>query len=106
MKIALFGTTIYQGKMLQYAEGLKELGHEVRLPAFDSHPEFDDLQVCEYNRSLIEWAERIDVFWDNRSVGFIFDFGMIFMARKPVHVVYLEPKTLGNVLVKYERSTL
>uniref|UniRef100_A0A6M3JKJ2 Nucleoside deoxyribosyltransferase n=1 Tax=viral metagenome TaxID=1070528 RepID=A0A6M3JKJ2_9ZZZZ len=102
MKIALFGTTSYQGKMLRHEESLKEQGHEVKLPAFDSHPEFDDIEVCEFNRSLIEWAERIDVFWDNRSVGFVFDFGMIFMARKPIHVAYLEPKTLAGVLTKYE----
>jgi len=101
MKITILGSTGLKTKMLRYREQLIEEGHEVKLPAFDSHPEFDELQICEYNRDIIRWADRIDIFWDARSTGFIFDFGMIFMANKPIRVVYLEKKTLTGVLIKY-----
>lgn len=104
MQIAILGSTGLKTKMLRYREQLIEEGHEVKLPAFDSHPEFDELQICEYNRDIIKWADRIDIFWDARSIGFIFDFGMIFMANKPVKVIYLEKKTIVGVLTKYERK--
>ena len=102
MRIAIFGSTALKNKMLRYGEQLIKENNEVKLPAFDSHPEFDELQICEYNRDIIKWADRVDVFWDARSIGFIFDFGMIFMANKPIKVIYLEKKTLAGVLTKYE----
>ncbi len=105
MRIAILGTTGLKNKMLEYKHNLElNSTYEVKLPAFDSHPEFDELQICEYNRAIIEWADRIDVFWDARSIGFTFDFGMIFMARKPVKIIYLEKKTLAGVLTKDERG--
>lgn len=107
MKIAIIGSTSYQNKMQVLKRNL-ELANVgmVRLPAFDSHPEFDELQVCEYNRRIIEWADVVYVIWDQRSLGTVFDFGMCFALRKPIIVYYLEPKTLAGVMKKYATSTL
>jgi hypothetical protein len=40
--------------------------------------------------------------WNRRSVGAIFDFGMLFMAGKPFRIIYFEPKTFEGVMRKYE----
>lgn len=101
MNITLIGSTQYQDKFLSVQERLEKNGHIVKIPAFDHHPELDDLGVCEHNRSLIEWADEIHLIWDRRSTGTIFDFGMCFMARKPLVIEYLEPKTFEGVMTKY-----
>ena len=102
MKVAIIGSTQYLEKFLKHKEELEKEGHEVKIPAFDSHKDLDELGVCEYNRDMIKWADRIDVIWDQRSFGTCFDFGMVFMAEKPLHIVYLEPKTFKGVMEKYE----
>jgi len=103
-KIALIGSTQYESRMREYREALTSRGYEVRTPAFDNL-DLDELGVCEYNRSLIEWADEVHIFWDQRSMGTVFDFGMAFALRKPVRVVYLEPKTFAGVMKKYEMKT-
>jgi hypothetical protein len=105
MRIVLIGSTQYQKKFLEVEMRLIKEGHEVKAPAFDSHPELDDLGVCMYNRDLIEWADEVHMIWDRRSTGTIFDFGMVFMARKPLVIEYLEPKTFEGVMTKYAEAT-
>jgi hypothetical protein len=102
MKVTIIGSSQYQQKFLDYKKELEEQGYEVKIPAFDSHPELDDLGVCKYNREAIKWADRIDIIWDQRSLGTVFDFGMTFMLEKPVKIVYMEKKTLRGVMEKYE----
>ena len=102
MNITLIGSSQYQQKFYQHQKQLEALGHTVKIPAFDSNPDLDELGVCDYNRRLIKWADEVHIIWDQRSMGTVFDFGMCFALRKPVIVVYLEPKTLGGVMLKYE----
>ena len=102
MKITIIGSTQYIQKFEELRRQLINEGHEVRTPAFDHHIAFDELQVCEHNRKLIEWADKIYIIWDKRSMGTVFDFGMVFMARKPICISYLEPKTFEGVMRKYE----
>jgi hypothetical protein len=104
MKITITGSTQYRQKFLDLKSSLESGDHEVCIPAFDDHPELDDLGVCIYNRDKIEWADQIRLIWDRRSTGTIFDFGMCFMARKPFVIEYLEPKTFENVMRKYSES--
>ena len=102
MKITIIGTTAYQDRMHKHVEEMTEKGHEVRIPAFDNHSaDFDELDICEYNRNLIEWADEIHMFWDGRSIGTIGDFFVAFALRKPVKIIYLESKTIRNVMLKY-----
>lgn len=103
-KIAIIGSTKYYDQMTSYAIGLEHEGYCVRLPKFD----FDDLselEICEKNREMIEWADEVHIFWDRRSLGTIFDFGMAFALRKPIKIVYLEPKTFENLMRQYEEVT-
>jgi hypothetical protein len=101
MKIAIIGSTQYRDKFITLKQILEIGGNEVRIPAFDDHPELDELGVCINNRNIIEWADKVYLIWDRRSVGTVFDFGMVFMARKPLEIYYLEPKTMEGVMTKY-----
>ena len=105
MKIAIVGSTNYQSKMLQHAGTLRQEGHTVKLPTFDSESGLNELEVCERNRVMITWADRVDLFWDCRSSGVVLDFGMCFALRKPLKVVYLEEKTFMGVMRRYEEAT-
>lgn len=104
MKIAIIGSTQYKRNMKDFAECLEFEGHEVRIPAFNDHPEFNELEICMHNKSIIEWADEVRMIWDRRSVGTIFDFGMVFALNKPFKIEYLEPKTLENVMKAYQQK--
>ena len=103
-KIVIIGSTQYRDRIILHKEYLELEGYEVLIPAFDDHPEFDELQVCEYNRSLIEKADEVHMIWDQRSMATIFDFGMLFALRKKFKIIYLEPKTLTGVMRRYEKK--
>jgi nucleoside 2-deoxyribosyltransferase len=102
MKIAMIGSTHYTELFKEHKRNMEVQGHDVKLPAFDDHLELDELGVCEYNRELIEWADEVHIVWDQRSMGTVFDFGMAFAMRKPIRVVFIEPKTFAGVMRKYE----
>ena len=106
MKIALIGSTQYIPRIQIEAARLRHLGHTVRSPAFDDHEDLDDLGVCEHNREMIEWADEVHILWDARSIGTIFDFGMTFALHKPIHIVYMEKKTIQGVMEKYEHRCI
>lgn len=107
MKIGIIGSTGYYSKMVEHKEKLEKCGHEVRLPLFDgmdpSTPNVE-LLINLFNREVVEWAEILHVFYDARSAWSLFDFGMAFMARKPIKIIHLERKTVGNFLTQYEKS--
>lgn len=103
MRIAIIGSTQYEKDMIPHRCLLLDEGHEVALPAFDAC-DGDELHVCSVNRNHIEWADEIHLFWDGRSLGTIFDLGMAFALRKPIKVIYLEPKDFRNFVRQYENS--
>jgi nucleoside 2-deoxyribosyltransferase len=100
-KAAIIGSTQYGGKFHALKMELEYQGYIVKMPAFDSDKDKDELQVCEHNRAMIEWADVVYVIWDARSVGTIFDFGMCFAMRKPIIIHYIESKTFAGVMEKY-----
>ena len=102
MKITIIGSTQYRDMFETHRRKLTEEGHEVRIPAFDDHPELDELGICFFNKEIILWCDEVHMIWDRRSVGAIFDFGMLFMAGKPLRIIYFEPKTFEGVMRKYE----
>ena len=104
LKIALIGSTNLAPRFQVEAAKLRHLGHVVRSPAFDDSLDLDELGICEHNRELIAWADEVHIMWDQRSTGTIFDFGMAFALHKPIHIVYMEAKTIAGVMRKYERK--
>jgi nucleoside 2-deoxyribosyltransferase len=101
MKIMLIGSHAYRNRMEEAADKLKEGGYEVLIPAFDDHPEWNEYEICMYNLSLMKEAEEVWIYWDRRSMGTVFDFGMAFALGKRVYLKYLEPKTMENVMKAY-----
>jgi nucleoside 2-deoxyribosyltransferase len=107
MKIAIIGSTGYQEMMEDHRIALileatdtdvSEI--EVKLPAFDYLP-LNEVGIMAHNRALIEWADEVHIFWDNRSSGTVFDFGMCFALRKPIKIIYLNHKTFANATRQY-----
>lgn len=103
-KATIIGSSQYRDKFLELQDRLNREGYVVRVPAFDDHPDFDEYDVCNYNRSFIEWADIVYLIWDNRSLETVFDFGMVFALRKPFKIEYIEPKTIAGVMKKYEEG--
>ena len=97
-KITIIGSTAYQNKMKLHKTDLENEGHEVSLPAFDSFVGKSEFEICQYNLAKIEWADEIHVIWDARSTGTILDLGMCFALKKNIKIVYLNQKTLTNLL--------
>ena len=118
MKIAIIGSTQFKDKMHKYADRLRTMGHEVKLPFFDdskrdimtttvldSPPRavgMSELQIVQGNLANIKWADRVDILWDQRSVGTIMDLGFVIALDKPIEIVYLEPKTMTGVMRQYK----
>lgn len=105
--VMLMGSTVYKEKMVEHAHKLREEATEtinILMPTFDDVISLDAIELCEQNRDSIEKADEIHLFWDQRSIGTIFDFGMAFALRKPVKVIYLEPKTFAGVIQKYAKG--
>lgn len=104
MRIMIIGSTSYRERMIKYQEILEAEGHEVRRPKFDDF-DINELDICIANIEDIKWSERVDILWDQRSTGTIFDFGAVVALQKPIKIVYLNPKTFTNVMLYYEAKT-
>ena len=101
MKVAIIGTTAYKDHMLEHKLQLAQLGHDAKIPAFDDLKCEDEVEICDYNKSIIEWSDEVHIFWDSRSIGTLFDFGMCFALNKPIVIKYIERKTFPNVMRQY-----
>ena len=101
MKITIIGSTAYQIKIQNHANGLRGSGHEVYIPAFNSKPYLDELGIFTHNRELIEKSDEVHVIWDCRSNGTIFDLGMCFALRKPIKIIYLSTKSVLGFAKQY-----
>ena len=104
MKAVIIGSHRYKEKIEELKKELEKQYYKVKIPAFDYHPEFNELEICTYNKKLIKWADVIYIIWDRRSCGTVFDFGMAFALGKKVVVHYLEPKVIENVMVQYAET--
>jgi len=100
-KIFIIGSEKYRTKMRDFANICQRAGYMVRLPAFDSDAP-DEIGICTQNLEGIKWADEVHIFWDNRSIGTIFDFGMCFALGKKVIIGYIETKTFEKLIRKYE----
>lgn len=72
-----------------YVSELESRGHEVYLPQRDTNQDDPSggLRICSDNRKAIRECDEVHVYWNGNSEGSIFDFGMAFMADKPVVLI-------------------
>jgi len=89
-----------------YIEKLENGGHSVHLPFRDTdQDDLVGLRICTDNKNVIESADEIHIWWNDKSQGSLFDFGMAFMANKRIVLAnadFVTPtpnKSFKNVLL-------
>lgn len=90
----------------QYITYLEKEGHEVYYPPRDTDQQDDiGLSICFQNLDGIRSADRVDIFWTEKSRGSLFDFGMVFALGKSIKLVNpnmvkrTQTKSFANVLL-------
>ena len=101
MKILIIGSSQYKDKMLDYAEKMESEGHRVFFPALDDSKFKSTLEILETNRKRMASADEVHLFYDGKSHGTIFDFGMAFMAGKPLKIIYINDKSIVDGMKEY-----
>lgn len=102
MNIGIIGTTAYRdNKMRVHIDKMREAGHQVRMPIFDSDGIRNEFELMTANKDMIKWADEIHVFWDGRSTGTLMDVAMAFALDKPIKIIYLEEMSCRGFLRQY-----
>ncbi len=105
-KIFIIGSTVYVQNMKDYKFQMElDLHNEVRLPLFDNAP-MSEIELCQINKDNIQWSDEVHMFYDGRSMGTVFDFGMCFALNKKVLIVHMNEKTIPNLMRQYERNCI
>jgi len=95
-----------------YILSLENLGHKVYLPYHDTDQNDDiGLRICSDNFKAIKEADKVLVFWNGKSEGSLFDFGMSFafnrLFGKPIELINSVKKTpyksFNNVLLALQK---
>ena len=101
MRIFIIGSSQYKDKMLDYAEQKEKEGHRVFFPALDDAKFKSTLEILETNRKRMQGADEVHLFYDGKSHGTIFDFGMAFAMGKPLFIVYMNDKSIVDGMKEY-----
>jgi nucleoside 2-deoxyribosyltransferase len=90
---------------------LESQGHQVHWPPRDTDQnDTVGLRICQDNRRAIEEADTVYVIWDGKSQGVMFDLGVAFALRKPIHTVdghmplQTTGKSLQNMIFAWEEN--
>jgi len=93
----------------EYVAKAEQLGHKVYFPHRDTNQDDETgLYICMQNRAGIIWSNEIHIYWKPSSEGSIFDFGMFFMAERPLLIINKESvqktpnKSFQNVLLELD----
>lgn len=89
-------TDEHRQKLASHVRNMEAQGHEVYYPALDTDQSQDGLTICSQNRSGIESADLVDVFFVSSSMGSYFDLGQAFALGKKIRVIRNEPLTVGK----------
>lgn len=91
----------------KYVIDLETAGNKVHWPPRNTDQ--DDpvgLRICQDNRQAIEDADEVHIWWNDKSQGSFFDFGMAFALKKKIVLVnsnsveHTPQKSFSNVLLK------
>lgn len=105
MKIFIIGSSQYQKKMVDYAVKMDSKGHEVILPALDDSIFKSTLEILQANKERMQGADEVHLFYDGKSHGSIFDFGMAVALDKPLKIIYMNDKNIVNAMEEYARQS-
>ncbi len=83
-------------RITSYVDSLEKKGIQVYYPATDTDQEGEEFQICTDNKSAIEYADEVHIFWDENSKGSLFDLGMAFALNKSLLIVNPEDVKLKN----------
>ena len=85
-------------KMEEYIKQQEQIGNKVYYPARDTN-QLDDTggwRICSDNKRAIRDADEVHIFWDDKSVGSIFDLGVAFALDKKLIVANPESIDISN----------
>jgi hypothetical protein len=104
MRVYILHSGSLKEKAKEHYEKLRAEGNEPYLPFLDTAQDMPELEICKKNLEAITNAEEVHVIWDGHSRGSIFDFGMTFALKKPIKLIYIEPKSIINLMKQYEND--
>lgn len=91
----------------KYVLDLEKTGHTVHWPPRDTNQNDSiGLRICQDNRQAIEESDEIHIWWNEKSQGSLFDFGMAFALGKKIVLINPESvqktpaKSFNNVLLE------
>jgi hypothetical protein len=93
----------------EYIKELEDKNHEVHYPPRDTNQNDPiGVNICTENMMAIMNADEVHIYWTEYSTGSLFDFGMAFLARKPIKLINKVEATDGkksfnNVLKELDR---
>ena len=101
--------------MENYVKKLEEKGYKVHYPPRDTNQKDPNgYYICLQNREAIVNADEVHIYWNGKSSGSKFDFGMVFMVnyftKKPIVIINKEDvkktpyKSFENVLLTLEEK--
>jgi hypothetical protein len=101
-----------ENKFLQgYVSKLESKGCKVHYPLTKTNQNDPiGLNICSENRDAIKKSNIIHIYYNPKSTGSIFDFGMTFMTLKPLHIINLNkpplvhPDDFATFLIEYSNS--
>ena len=93
-----------QSSLENYVSETESRGARVHFPPRDVDQSLDAFTICEKHRDAMRNADEVHIWWDDRSRGSLFDFGMAYALGLPIKIVNdVEPdegKSYKNVALK------
>jgi len=77
----------FSEKVFEHVNRLEADGHTVYFPPRDTDQEEGGFEICLANRKAIESCDEVHIFYDGKSEGVLFDFGMVFAFGKKLQVI-------------------
>lgn len=91
--------------LLSYTHSLERQGHKVHLPFRDTEQnDKRGFNICQDHAMKMFDADRVDVAYDGKSEGWLFDLGMAFILNKPIQPItgyfpnLTKGKSYGNMV--------
>jgi len=99
-------------KIQTYISKLENQGHSVHYPPRNTNQNDDcGVDICSENAVAIRTADEVHIYWNGKSKGSLFDFGMAFVKGKRIRLINYKDinktpsKSFNNVLLYLHKNT-